>query len=112
VLSVENCPLVHAAVDVAGGVKTCVLTIDGSTEIVEAPGVLVMSIPMPLKRFLADNSARKSVPPVTSKAPPVTVQLDSGMELDGNDITPEAYVHLLHVRTTVLPAVKFPAPST
>ena len=88
------------------------LTVDGSTEIVEVPAVSVMSIPIPLNRFLPDNNARKSVPPAASKDPAVAVQLNRGMELNGNEVSPEAYVHLLHVRATVLPAVRFPLPST
>jgi hypothetical protein len=85
-----------------------VLTMDGSTEIVELPAVSVMSIPIPLMKFLADMKARKSVPPAASKAPAIAVQLNSGMEFDGNDVTPETYVHPLHVRATVLPGNQIP----
>ena len=86
-------------------------TSDGSIAIVEVPPFSVMITPVPLKRFLDDKRARKSVPPAASKEPFVTFQVKSGIELDGNEVIPAAYIHFWHVKAAVLPALRFPAPS-
>lgn len=97
--------------DVFGGRNICKLTSVGSIETVGIPGFPVIKTPAPLTIAFVEKIALRSIQPVDWKEPAATVHVKSGMESDGNWVTPGEYAQPSHVRFTLLPAAKLPDPS-
>lgn len=72
-----------------GGVETYVLVTDGSREIVDIPEFSATKIPGPLAIAFVERNALKSTPLPAVRLPPVTVQLNSGMDPAGNAVIPD-----------------------
>ena len=65
------------------------LATDESIEIVDIPEFSEIRIPGPLATAFVERNARKSTPLPLVKLPPVTVQLKSGIDPDGNAVMPD-----------------------
>lgn len=75
--------------EVGGGIATYVLATDGSIEIVDMPEFSEIRIPGPVASAFVDRNALKSTPVPAAKLPPVTVQLDSGIDPAGKPVIPD-----------------------
>jgi len=72
------------------------------------PAFSATKMPGPLAIVLVERNALKSTPLPAVRLPPVTVQLNSGMDPEGNAVTPDTYKHPVQVKDATLPAVKLP----
>ena len=65
--------------------------------------------PVPAAMLLVLRKERKSVPPVASSVPLVTVQVNSGIPSGGNAVTPLAVLQVdTHVAPILFPTVNVP----
>src|SRR5271168_4053492 len=104
----DQVPLVQAPADVAGTVVQSPIWV-GSAEIVVTPLAVAPSSPVPADRSVVLWKERQSVPPAEFQAPPVAVQVNNGMELDGNAVIPETATQPEEQPTVRLcPTVRFP----